>query len=416
MHQYLMSRKLSLLVVLAQLTFGLITWYFIDNHTKQSVNALIKTQSEDAMSRIIDAVPAAIVNNDSISIQVVLNKTTQHPFVHSAAYFDSDNMLKAQSTFEKIPISNPIILSRPVRVQENILGRVEVTMDKNKIQSTSGYVLTDWILLWLIYSGLSTYLFFNFVSKMESRAFDLADKLPGENPNESNAFVYLEEKLQPLLGLSQNGNENFHYSHYCSLITGSLVNLSQLKDRLNQESLEKLLDRLDNCVSTTAKLYGGQRIEGDKSTIHLCMRSTDCSKQHLLLCLMLTYSLRQLIRQLASRWSIKIEMKWALLGNQISSKPLFSFHEDLNQLKLSSLEQIAKLRNETIAIKTCKFSVDELSTIARFSHLSENCYLLQAFSIERQELLSKQIQHLDHACFGDEINYPGSWIPLDKGK
>ena len=80
-----MSRKLSLLVVLAQLTFGLITWYFIDSHTKQSVNALIKTQSEDAMSRIIDAVPAAIVNNDSISIQVVLNKTTQHPFVHSAA-------------------------------------------------------------------------------------------------------------------------------------------------------------------------------------------------------------------------------------------------------------------------------------------------------------------------------------------
>ena len=123
-----MSRKLSLLVVLAQLAFGLITWYFIDNHTKQSVNALIKTQSEDAMSRIIDAVPAAIVNNDSISIQVVLNKTTQHPFVHSAAYFDSDNMLKAQSTFKKIPISNPIILSRPVRVQENILGRVARTI------------------------------------------------------------------------------------------------------------------------------------------------------------------------------------------------------------------------------------------------------------------------------------------------
>ena len=103
-----MSRKLSLLVVLAQLTFGLITWYFIDNHTKQSVNALIKPQSEDAMSRIIDAVPAAIVNNDSISIQVVLNKTTQHPFVNSAAYFDSDNTLKAQSTNEKIPISKLI--------------------------------------------------------------------------------------------------------------------------------------------------------------------------------------------------------------------------------------------------------------------------------------------------------------------
>ena len=416
MHQYRMRYKLSALVVIAQLTFGLLSWYLIANQTKQSVATIIETQSEDAMNRIIDALPAAIVNNDSISIQVMLNKTTRHPFVHSAAFFDSDNKLKAESTVEKTAISNMAIFSRKIQMQGNVLGRVEVTLDKTKIQLTSGQIAADWIFLWLLYSALTTYLCFSFVSNIEKRAFNLADKLPGKNPNKLNGFLYLEEKLQPLIGLSQNSDETYHNNHYCSLITGSLVNLDQLTDRLNQESLEKLLNRLDNCVSATAKLYGGHRVEGDKRTIHLCMTSMECTKQHLLVCLMLMYALNQLVKQFSSRGSLKIDMSWTLLGNQISSKPIFSFHEDMNQLKANSLEQIAKLSSQTIAVKTSKFSIDDLSTIARFSHLEEDCYALKAFAIERQELLNKQIDHLYLACFGKEANYPAAWAPVDRSE
>ena len=413
MHQYRLAPKLSALVVLAQFTFFLASWWLIAHHTKQTVATIIETQGKDAINRILDTVPAAIVNDDSISIQVILNKTTQNPFVHSAAYFDSDNILRAQSTVEKNPILAPAIFSR--QVQGNLLGRVEVTLDKKKIQSTLGDIATDWILLWFIYSALTTYLCFNFLSNLENRAFKLVTKLPGKNPNESNGFECLEEKLQPLLELSQNNYESYHNFYYCSLITGSLVNREELKDRLNEESLEKLLNRLDSCVRATAKLYGGQRVEGDESTLHLCMRSNECSKQHLLVCLMLTYSLQQLVKQLSSRLTIKIEMTWILLGKKIASKPIFSFHEAMAQLKKSSLDQAAKLTNEMIAIKTSEFSIDELSTIARFNHFEENYFLLNAFPIERQELLNRQIAHLYQACFGDEINSPSTRVPQDSG-
>jgi len=413
MRQYRVAPKLSAVVVLAQFAFFLASWWLIAHHTKQTVATILETQSKDAMNRILDTVPAAIINDDSISIQVILNKTTQNPFVHSAAYFDSENILRAQSTVEKNPISAPAIFSRQVQVQGNLLGRVEVTLDKKKIQSTSGDIATDWIFLWFIYSALTTYLCFNFVSNLENRAFKLVDKLPGKNPNESNGFECLEEKLQPLLELSQNNYESYHNFHYCWLITGSLINSEELKDRLNEESLEKLLNRLDSCARATAKLYGGQRVEGDESTLHLCMRSNDCSKQHLLVCLMLTYSLQQLVKQLSSRLSIKIEMTWILLGKKIASTPIFSFHEDMAQLKKSSLDQAAKLKNEMIAIQTSEFTIDELSSIARFNHLEENYFSLKAFPIERQELLNRQIAHLYHACFAAEINFPSARVPQD---
>ena len=248
MRQYRVAPKLSALVVLAQFTFFLASWWLIGHHTTQTVATILETQSEDAMNRILDTVPAAIVNDDSISIQVVLNKTTQNPFVHSAAYFDRDSILRAQSTVEKNPISAPAIFSRQVQVQGNLLGRVEVTLDKKKIQSTLGDIAIDWIFLWFIFSALTTYLCFNFISNLENRAFQLVAKLPGKNPNESNGFECLEKKLQPLLELSQNNHESYHNCHYCSLITGSLINSEELKDRLNKESLEKLLDRFDCCV------------------------------------------------------------------------------------------------------------------------------------------------------------------------
>tara|TARA_B100001115_G_C15813052_1_gene403320 strand:+ start:105 stop:449 length:345 start_codon:yes stop_codon:yes gene_type:complete len=106
-------------------------------------------------------------------------------------------------------------------------------------------------------------------------------------------------------------------------------------------------------------------------------------------------------------------MKWILLGKKIASRPIFSFHEDMAQLKKSSLDQAAKLANEMIAIQTSEFSIDELSTIARFNHFEENYFLLNAFPIERQELLNRQIAHLYHACFGDEINFPSTRVPQD---
>ena len=71
MRQYRVAPKLSALVVLAQFTFFLASWWLIGHHTTQTVATILETQSEDAMNRILDTVPAAIVNDDSISIQVV---------------------------------------------------------------------------------------------------------------------------------------------------------------------------------------------------------------------------------------------------------------------------------------------------------------------------------------------------------
>ena len=56
------------------------------------------------------------------------------------------------------------------------------------------------------------------------------------------------------------------------------------------------------------------------------------------------------------------------------------------------------ISRNTIVASINEYDIDQLSSIARFRYLKENCYVFEGFPEQRQILLEKQIVHLASIC------------------
>ena len=72
--------------------------------------------------------------------------------------------------------------------------------------------------------------------------------------------------------------------------------------------------------------------------------------------------------------------------------------ERIYSLKQESLGLSATLERGLIAVSIVEYDIEQLRSIAKFSKLTENHYLFEGFSEQRQMLLEKQIVHLASVC------------------
>ena len=187
-------------------------------------------------------------------------------------------------------------------------------------------------------------------------------------------------------------------NYYCSLVTATIKNRQRLDSQLNRQNMTLLLEKIDYCTLRTLELYGGKRIEGSSGCINFYIRSTQLSKQHLLVCLMAVYSLQQLLKQLSEQLGIDLEIVWTLCSENLPAAPLFQYHEGLDKLKGQTSEFAEQLQEGAIGMQSKQYDIEQLSSIARFLPFSEDCFVLQGFTEGRQLLLEKQIQHLAGIC------------------
>ena len=214
----------------------------------------------------------------------------------------------------------------------------------------------------------------------------------------ADELAALETKVQPLLSNAGESSEDSHNTYYYSLITAHVKNRQRLGNQLNQESLDHLFDKLDYCFLRTLQLYGGTRVDGDSESVCFTIRSTQCTKQHLLVCLMAIYSLRQLIDNLSVQHGVDLEINWTISSQNIPTSPQFYFEQGLESIKLKNKELASQLQAGLIVLNCDNYSIDELSSIAHFATYDENCFVLEGFSENRQQLLEKQLQHLTNLC------------------
>ena len=161
-------------------------------------------------------------------------------------------------------------------------------------------MVRNWLLLWVLFSAVCTYLTHRYAEQLSRRLRLLTKRLPGGSDNIVDEIVALETRLQPLL--AKGGDEELpETSYYCSLVTATIKNRQRLDTQLNRQNMTMLLEKIDYCTLRTLELYGGKRIEGGNGCINFYIRSTQHSKQHLLVCLMAVYSLQQLLKKLLER-------------------------------------------------------------------------------------------------------------------
>ena len=395
--QYSLAKKIPALALSACLILGLFGWLLLSSHASRLSQESLQEKGDLTINQLVELVRSPLFNGDSISIQVALQNVTDDQIILDASVYDIGGQLVAQSKTPYPENSKAVSFSRNIALQDTQAGKVLISVDSLAIQQRYSQVVSNWLLLWAVFTLLCGYGCFRFAEQLSRRLRLLTNRLPGSSESLDDEMASLELRLQPLLskssddGLSDNG-------YYCSLITATIKNRERLESQLNRQNLTQLFEKIDYCTLRTLELYAGQRIEGGSGSINFYIRSTQLSKQHLLICLMAIYSLQQVLERLSEELGIDLEICWALCSDNLPSAPLFSHHEGLDKLKSATASLADELEKDAIAVQSTEFDIEQLSSIARFLPFKENCFVLQGFPEGRQMLLEKQIQHLATIC------------------
>jgi uncharacterized membrane protein affecting hemolysin expression len=393
-----MPKKLSLGLFSMCFLFGLISWLLLFAQTDQLAKQAILDKGNSTLSQLNELILTPLFNNDAISQQVALQKATQDPYILSATLYAMDGELIAQSIGPQPKKSKTQIFSQNIEFQNTQAGIISVKVHSQPIYKQHHRVYINWLILWLSFTLLCTYFCYRFSDQLTQRIRRLSDRLPGANEQLVDEITALETKIQPLLSTTGDMTETTDNTYYYTLITAHIKNRQRLVSQLNRENLDHLFEKIDYCMLRTLQLYGGSRIEGENDSICFTIRSTHCSKQHLLVCLMAVYSLQQLIDYLSTKLGIDLEINWTLCSNNISTAPQFNYEQSIVGLKSQNTALANQVQEGLIVLNCEKYTIDELSSIARFQTYDDHLFILEGFPESRQQLLEKQLEHLISIC------------------
>lgn len=398
MHRrYSIAQKLPAAVLSLCLLLGGISWLLLSQHSNTLYRTAVDDKSRTALSQLDELIRTPLFTNNLISMQVALTKATQDSAIVSASLYDVDNNLITQSSQTGTLPTKLERFSRDIELQDSLIGTLVLQLDSQPIYKRHRQLVNHWVILWLIFTAISTYATFRYAEQLARRLRILNNRLPGSGEQIIDELNALEAKIQPLLSTGQHQEDN-NSGYYYSLVTATIKNRQRLDNQLNRENLELLFEKIDYCTARATELYGGQRIEGANGTICFTIRSTQNSKQHLLVCLMAVYSLQQLLERLSAKLGVDLEINWSLCSGNLKALPLFSYHEGMAALKQQSALLGEKMQEGIIGLYCTDYDIEQLSSIARFLVFDENCFILQGFPEGRQQLLEKQIVHLANVC------------------
>ena len=396
--QYSVAKKLPAAVLSLCLLLGLLSSLLISGQTKQLARETIADKSQSALNQLDELIRTPLFNNDLISVQVALSRAAEDQAIHSASLFDVEEQLISQSRQTEAPAAELESFRRDIELQDSILGSVVIELDSQPIYGKYRNVLMSWLLLWFVFTAACTYGSMQFAEQLARRLRILSNRLPGGGDPIIDELTALEAKIQPLLSGSGSGDEDSSNGYYYTVVRACIKNRQRLNHQLNRDNLEQLFEKIDYCTARTIELYGGQRVEGADGSICFYIRSTQNSKQQLLLCLMAVYSLQQLLDRLSDRLSVDLEINWTVCGGNLNTLPLLSFDEGLAALKDQCAQLGDQLQEGLIGLRTSEYDIEALSSIARFLVFDDNCFVLEGFPEGRQTLLEKQIVHLASVC------------------
>ena len=396
--QFSMPKKTSATVLSICLLFGLISWPLLFAQADKLAQEAVTDMASSALNQLHESILAPLLRNDTISQQVALQRITEHSRVISASLNGIDGELLAQSiNSASQPISTEIF-SKNIEFENTQAGVISIDINSRPIYQKYHRIFINWLFLWLSFTLLSTYISYRFTDQIIARIARINDRLPGKNEPLVDEISTLETKIQPLLSTSGESVYEPNNRYYYSLISANIKNNKRLLQQLNKDNLDQLFEQLDYSILRTLQLYGGDRMEGMEDSFCFTIRSTECSKQHLLVCLMAVYSLQQLIEQLSKKIGIDLEINWVINSDYIKTSPHFWHEQALLSLKNNNMEISNRIQEGLILLHCDQFNIDELSSIARFQRYDEHQFILEGFSENRLQLLHKQLEYLIRIC------------------
>lgn len=396
--QFTMPKKISASVLFTCLLFGLVSWLLLFAQTDQLAKQVIDDKGQSTLAKLHEAILTPLLSNDTISQQVSLQRATDDERIISASLMDIEGQLIAQSANESAKTTETKTFQQVIEFQNTQAGIISVEVNSQPLVAQYHRVFTNWLLLWLAFTILCTYGCYRFTDQITARLQRLIDRLPGKTEPLADEISALETKIQPLLSTSGDSSLAPNNQYFYSLISANIKNNQRLLAQLNRDNFDQLLEKLDYCILRTLQLYGGERIEGTEDSFCFAIRSTHCSKQHILVCLMAVYSLQQLVDQLSKKSGIDLEINWIISSDDIKTIPQFWYEQSIIGLKTQNADIASNIQEGLIVLHCNQFSIDELSSIAHFQNYDKNQFILEGFSEGRLQLLRQQIGYLIGIC------------------
>jgi uncharacterized membrane protein affecting hemolysin expression len=396
--QLSMPKKTSATVLCICLLFGLISWPLLFAQADKLAKEAVADMAGSALNQLHESILSPLLRNDTISQQVALQRITEDSRIISASLNGIDGELLAQSInadSQGVTVEN---FSENIEFQNTQAGVISIAINSRPIYQKYHRIFINWLFLWLSFTLLSTYISYRFVDQIISRIVRINDRLPGKTEPLADEISALETKIQPLLSTSGESTYTPNNRYFYSLISANIKNHQRLLQQLNKDNLDQLFEKLDYSILRTLQLYGGDRVEGMEDSFCFTIRSTQRSKQHLLVCLMAVYTLQQLIEQLSKKIGIDLEINWVINSDDIEISPKFWHEQSLLSLKKNNLEIASNLQEGLILLNCDQFDIDELSSIARFQRYETHQFILEGFSENRLQLLHKQLEYLIRIC------------------
>ncbi|MDG1693577.1 MAG: hypothetical protein P8I13_01785 [Porticoccaceae bacterium] len=396
--QLSMPKKTSATVLCTCLLFGLISWPLLFAQADKLAKEAVIDTATSALNQLHESILTPLLRNDTISQQVALQRITEDPRIISASLHGIDGELLAQSIDPHAQPEAAENFSESIAFENTQAGVISIAINSHPIFEKYHKIFINWLFLWLIFTIFSTYISYRFINQIISRIGRINDRLPGKTEPLADEISTLESKIQPLLSTSGESSDAPNNRYFYSLISANIKNHKRLLQQLNKDNLDQLFEKLDYSILRTLQLYGGDRVEGMEDSFCFTIRSTQCSKQHLLVCLMAVYTLQQLIEQLSKKIGIDLEINWVINSDYIETSPQFWFEQSLLNLKKSNIETANSLQEGLILLHCEPFNIDELSSIARFQSYDNHQFILEGFSENRLQLLHKQLEYLIRIC------------------
>ena len=367
--------------------------------TKHIIAEKIESEQKSIMDQLVNVIQKPLLNNDTLSMQFILEETTNNSYVISSSLFDVNGNLVTRSQQKKLAPKKVNEITQNIEFENTILGNLRIELDFDEIKYMQMNMFYSTAIIWITLSALLVASSFKNAVDVSNKIISLTKQLPGKEISSANEIDALISKIQPLIQKERESDITNSLNCNSCIFSGIIHNRKTLDNELSKENHNSLFEKLDLCVNRTIELYGGERIEGDRDSISFFTKSTTKSKQHILISLMAAHTLHEVVRQLSRSMGVNLVLSWSIHNDWLPLMPLFKFHESIQNFKVLSKNSASKTEQDKIVLTTDQFKFDELAAIARFKELQVNTYLLEGFNEQRQIVLQKQIKHLCNVCF-----------------
>ena len=226
--QYSMAKKLPAAVLVLCLIFGLLSWALLAGNASNLSQKTLQEKGDLTINQLVELIRGPLFTRDTISIQVALQKVTEDPVILNASVYDVGGQLVAQSKKNTSQTAIASQFSREIAVQDTQAGRLVIDVDRQPIDQRFNQVVINWLLLWALFTLLSTYGYHRYTEPLSRRLRQLTNRLPGSSDTLGDEVAALEMRLQPLLSKSSE-EDVAETDYYCSLITATIKTVSALK-------------------------------------------------------------------------------------------------------------------------------------------------------------------------------------------